>query len=227
MYGYLIPAQYFAYHTLTNILKLVQHLNWTEDFSFNINSITNDLSEILFHNGIQKNQPTLITGQHHGHGVVYAYEIDGIGNQNLMDDANIPSLLSLPYLCPEEISVNNSIYQNTRKFVLSRANPWYYTGHILQGIGGAHAGYGMVWPLGIIMRALTSIDDNEIRLCLKMLQASHAGTGLMHEAINADDPGRYTRPWFGWANSLFGELIWKLYREKRYLLNENPLQKKE
>lgn len=208
-------------------LKLVEHLNWTADFSFNINSITNDLSEFLFHRNIKRNQHTLITGQQQEFGWIYAYEVDGVGNQNFMDDANIPSLLSLPYLCPDEISVNDTTYQNTRKFVLSRANPWYYTGEILQGIGGANVGFNMVWPLGIIMRALTSIDDNEIRLCLKMLQSSHADTGLMHQASNADDPSRYTRPWFGWANSLFGELIWKLYREKRYLLNENSLQKKD
>lgn len=225
-YGYLIPAQYFAYHTLTNILKLVQHLNWTEDFTSNIMSITTDLDLILFDARLERNQATLITAYHH-YGLIFAYEVDGTGHQNLIDDANIPSLLSLPYLCPEEIPLNHSIYQNTRKFVLSRDNPWFYSGYVLQGVGGAHVGYGMVWPLGIIMRALTSTDDNEIRLCLKMLQVSHANTGLMHEAISVDDPAKYTRAWFGWANSLFGELIWKLYREKRYLLDENPLRKKE
>jgi meiotically up-regulated gene 157 (Mug157) protein len=78
----------------------------------------------------------------------------------------------------------------------------------------------MAWPLAIIMRGLTSNDDNEIRSCLNILQKSHAGTGFMHESIDVNDPTHFTRPWFAWANSLFGEFIWKLYREKPYLLNE-------
>ena len=88
------------------------------------------------------------------------------------------------------------------------------------GIGGPHVGYGMVWPLAIIMRGLTTNNDNEIRLCLSMLQKSHADTGFMHESINANNATHFTQSWFPWANSLFGEFIWKLYREKRYLLNE-------
>jgi meiotically up-regulated gene 157 (Mug157) protein len=78
----------------------------------------------------------------------------------------------------------------------------------------------MAWPLGIIMRGLTTNDDDEIRLCLNMLQKSHANIGYMYESVSVDNPRRVTRPWFPAANSLFGEFIWKLYKEKRYLLNE-------
>jgi meiotically up-regulated gene 157 (Mug157) protein len=160
-----------------------------------------------------------------------------------MDDANIPSLLSLPYLCPEQISIKDSIYQNTRKFIFSVENPWFFSGSFLEGnylgfmsmihqfllcfigVGGPHTGRGLVWPLAIIMRGLTTNDDNEIRSCLNMLQKSHADTGFMHESISVDNPFRFTGSWFAGANSLFGEFIWKLYREKRYLLNEIDIQK--
>jgi meiotically up-regulated gene 157 (Mug157) protein len=77
----------------------------------------------------------------------------------------------------------------------------------------------MVWPLAIVIRGLTTTDDEEIRLCLKMLQTSHANTGFMHESINCNNPKHFTRSWFAWANSLFGEFIWKLYREKPHVLN--------
>ena len=88
-----------------------------------------------------------------------------------------------------------------------------------KGAGGPHCGHSMAWPLAIVIRGLTTNDDEEIRLCLKMLQKSHADTGYMHESIHVDNPKQFTRSWFAWANSLFGEFIWKLYREKPHLLD--------
>ncbi|CAF0975562.1 unnamed protein product [Rotaria sordida] len=219
-YPYLIPSQFFAHHSLKLLLELVKNINWTDDFSNDILSLISHLRNILFDDNIKNNIETLITFQHKKYGLIYSYEINGVGDRNLMDDANIPSLLSLPYLCPNDISINDSIYQNTRKFVLSKDNPWFFNGSVLEGIGGPHIGYAMVWPLAIIMRGLTTNDDNEIRLCLNMLQRSHANTGFMHESIRVDNPMKFTRSWFAWANSLFGEFIWKLYREKKYLLDE-------
>ena len=216
--------------------ELVRDLKWSDDFNQDILALILDLHAILFDSDIKNKQETLITAQHETYGLIYVYEINGRGDRLLMDDSNIPSLLSLPYLCPNDISINDSVYQNTRKFVLSGNNPWFFNGRFLEGkylegflliyddfigIGGPHIGRGMVWPLAIIMRGLTTNDDNEIRLCLNMLQKSHAGTGFMHESIDVNDPTQYTRPWFAWANSLFGEFIWKIYREKPYLLNEN------
>ncbi|CAF1141495.1 unnamed protein product [Rotaria sp. Silwood1] len=219
-YPYLIPSQFFAHHALKILFELVKKLNLTNDFSDDISSLISHLHTILFDDNIKNNIETLITFQHKNFGLIYSYEINGVGDRNLMDDANIPSLLSLPYLCPNDISINDSIYQNTRKFVLSKDNPWFFNGGLLEGIGGPHVGYEMVWPLGIIMRGLTTNDDDEIRLCLNMLQKSHADTGFMHESIHMNNPIRFTRSWFAWANSLFGEFIWKLYREKKYLLDE-------
>ena len=150
-------------------------------------------------------------------GKILAYEVNGYGGTNFMDDANVPSLLSLSYLIPE--MRKDEVLINTRKFVLSSENPFYYKGKAGEGIGGPHVGADYIWPISIIMRGLTSTDDVEIKKCLDMLQHSHAGTGFMHEAFHKDDATKYTRPWFAWANTLFGEFVWKVYREKPQLLN--------
>lgn len=151
-------------------------------------------------------------------GIIYPYEINGFGSYNLMDDANVPSLLSLPYLSGEEDS-DNRIMENTRRFVLSDSNPFFFKGKAAEGIGGPHVGMDYIWPLSIIMRGLTSTDDKEIKKCLDMLQQTHAGTGFMHESFHKDDASKFTRKWFAWANTLFGEFVWKVYKERPHLLN--------
>lgn len=153
---------------------------------------------------------------HPVHGEIWAYEVDGLGNVNLMDDANVPSLLSLPYLgfCAHD----DARYQRTRAFVLSSDNPSYASGRAGTGIGSPHTGSGTIWPMALTLQALTSTDDAEIAACLAQLKSTHAGTGFMHESFNADDAARFTRPWFAWANTLFGELIATLARERPHLL---------
>ncbi len=147
--------------------------------------------------------------EHPKYGKIYAYEVDGFGSSILMDDANVPSLLSLPYLgC---VSPDDEIWQNTRRFVLSTDNPCYFEGKALKGVGGPHIGLGWVWPMSIIMQAFTSTDDAEIRDCIRTLLSIDAGTGFMHEGVWKDDPAKFTRSWFAWANTLFGELILDLY----------------
>ena len=142
---------------------------------------------------------------HPRRGRCWAYEVDGFGNALFMDDANVPSLLSLPYLgwC----TPHDPAYVRTRALVLSDDNPWFHRGRAAEGVGSPHTPGNRIWPLAIIMRALTSAKDAEIVRCLRMLAASDAGTGFMHEAFDADDPTHYSRPWFAWANSLFGELM--------------------
>ena len=142
----------------------------------------------------------------------YAYEADGFGNMYYADDANVPSLLSLPYL--GYVDATDSIYINTRNFVLSPNNPWYFSGKAGAGIGGPHVGINSIWPMSIIMQALTSSDSEEITNCVELLIDSTANTGLMHESFSKDNVGDYTRPWFAWANSLFGELVLKVYNSK-------------
>ena len=146
------------------------------------------------------------------YGEVYAYEADGFGNQLFQDDANVPSLLALPYLgC---CAADDPLYLRTRRLVLSDDNPYYFRGKAGEGLGGPHSGPNMIWPLGIITRALTSRDEKEIAGCLATLKATHAGTGFMHESFEKDDAGKFTRPWFAWANTLFGELV--LHVHERY-----------
>lgn len=152
-------------------------------------------------------------------GDVYAYEVDGFGNAILMDDANVPSLLSLPYL--GFVEETDPTYMRTRAYVLSNAsNPWYFVGSAGEGIGGPHVGAGAIWPMSIIMRALTSRNDSEISTAISTLKASAAvpNSWLMHESFSASDASRYTRPWFAWANSLFGELIIKVSAERPHLV---------
>lgn len=145
------------------------------------------------------------TGTKSKYGEVYAYEADGFGNQLFQDDANVPSLLALPYLgC---CAGDDPLYLRTRRLVLSDDNPYFFRGKAGEGLGGPHSGMNMIWPLGIITRALTSRDEQEIAGCLATLKATHAGTGFMHESFEKDDAGKFTRAWFAWANTLFGELV--------------------
>ncbi len=150
------------------------------------------------------------------YGEIYAYEADGFGNQLFQDDANVPSLLSLPYLgCTKS---DDPLYLRTRKFVLSGDNPYFYRGKVAEGLGGPHSGLNMIWPLGIITRALTSRDEAEVGACLATLKATHAGTGFMHESFSKDDAAKFTRSWFAWANTLFGELVLDIHARYPRLL---------
>ena len=138
-------------------------------------------------------------------GPIYAYEVDGLGNAVLMDDANVPSLLSLPYLgwC----SPDDPRYAATRRFVLSPANPYFYAGTHAAGVGSPHNGKGRyVWPIALAVQGLTATTVDEREQMLLTLATTDAGTGLMHEEFHVDNPYDYTRPWFAWANSLFAEL---------------------
>lgn len=146
-----------------------------------------------------------------GFGRIYAYEIDGYGHANLMDDANIPSLLSVPYF--GYVGANDVVYQATRRFVLSPSNPYYFTGKYASGIGSPHTPHGYVWPLALVMEALTSTDASEITRVLGYLAASDTGDHRLHESFNSDWPESYTRDDFAWPNALFAQMM--LGRENR------------
>jgi meiotically up-regulated gene 157 (Mug157) protein len=155
-------------------------------------------------------------------GAIWAYEVDGYGNALMMDDSNAPGLLSLPYLgCCD---ASDELYQRTRRFVLSRENPWFFEGSAAQGGGSPHTGLRKIWPMSILLRALTSGDDGEIRQCLRWLRNTTAGTNFMHESFDENNPAQYTRPWFAWANTLFGELILNLAESRPALLRESFAQ---
>ncbi len=152
-----------------------------------------ETSENLLHLASEVEQALKVHAvvHHEVFGDIYAYEVNGFGSYNLMDDANIPSLLSLPYL--EAVDKTDPVYLNTRKFVLSRHNPFFFKGQAGEGIGGPHVGMDMIWPLSIIMRGLTSEDSQEKKQCIEMLKNSHGGTGFMHESFYKDDATKFTR----------------------------------
>jgi len=138
-------------------------------------------------------------------GEVYAYEVDGLGHFNLMDDANVPSLLSMPYL--GYCAADDPIYRNTRALVLSKVNPYYFEGIAAKGIGSPHTPEHFIWPIALCMQGLTSTSREEQLGLLATLLKTDAATGLMHESFHKDDPTQFTRPWFAWANSLFAEFV--------------------
>ncbi len=208
VFPYLIPSNLFAYRALDQINKIGSAAKEEELFSQEVYALSQQIKNAVFTEGII---------EHKTFGKIFAYEVNGFGSYNLMDDANVPSLLSLPYL--GILDEADPIYQNTRKYALSLNNPFFFKGNAAEGIGGPHAGMDMIWPLSIIMRGLTSTDDAEIKMCLDTLQKTHAGTGFMHESFNKDDPKNFTRKWFAWANTIFGEFIWKVYRERPHLLD--------
>ncbi len=149
-------------------------------------------------------------------GEIWAYEVDGYGNALMMDDANAPGLVTMPYL--GSCSMEDSLYRRTRAFALSESNPYFFRGKAADGVGGPHEGLDMIWPMGIMYRALTTADEQEIRQCLRWLRDTTAGTGFIHESFQKDNAANFTRPWFAWANTLFGELVVKLAAERPGLL---------
>ena len=206
---FLIPSNFFAVSVLRKAAEILKSVNKRNDLAKRCMSLAKEVENALMAHA---------TYDHPKFGKIYAFEVDGFGNHLLMDDSNAPSLLSLPYLT--DVKIDDPIYQNTRRFVWSKSNPYFFKGEAAEGIGGPHVGYDMVWPMSLIMKALTSTDDREIADCVRTLIATDAGTGFMHEAFHKDDPANFTRPWFAWSNTLFGELILKLVNEdKVQLLN--------
>ncbi len=136
---------------------------------------------------------------------IYALETDGLGNVNVMDDANVPNLLAIPYF--EYPFADKELYENTRAVMLSKNNPYYFEGSAISGIGSPHTPDGYVWPLSLIVQAMTSDDEEEIRRCVKMIASSTGGTYYIHEGVYKDDDTVFTRPWFAWANSFFADLV--------------------
>lgn len=195
-FGYLIPSNMFASVVLRYMAEIAIELYNDERLASKALRLQ---EEINF--GIE-NYGTVI---HPQYGKIYAYETDGQGNHNLMDDANVPSLLSIPYLGYRP--VDDIVYQNTRAFVLSEHNPYYFTGTAASGIGSPHTPTDYIWHIALCMQGLTSTDPGEIESILHVLSTTHASTGFMHEGFHKDDPTLFTRPWFAWANSLFAEFV--------------------
>jgi meiotically up-regulated gene 157 (Mug157) protein len=207
VFSFLVPSNFFIVVSLKQAAEMMRTIKKENSLAKELDALSAEVDKALKEYAVVK---------HAKYGDIYAFEVDGFGNHLLMDDANVPSLLGLPYL--DAIDVNDPIYQNTRKFVLSTDNPFFFKGKAAEGIGGPHVGMDMVWPMSIIMRALTTSDPKEIKECIKTLKATHGDTGFMHESFHKDDPKNFTRAWFAWTNTLFGELLWETYKKQPKLL---------
>ena len=208
-FGFLIPSNFMAVTSLRKAAEILTAVNGERELAAECTALAGEVEEAL-----QK----YAVVEHPEFGKIYAFEVDGFGGCFLMDDANVPSLLAMPYL--GDVERTDPIYENTRRFVWSEENPYFWRGSAGEGIGGPHIGVEMIWPMSIMMRAFTSEDDAEIRDCIVALMTTDAGTGFMHESFSRHDAANFTRPWFAWQNTLFGELILKLVNENKVdLLN--------
>ncbi|MBN8499971.1 MAG: glycoside hydrolase family 125 protein [Sphingomonadales bacterium] len=202
-----IPGNLFAVTTLRELAAMAKAVLHDAALANEAAALAAEVEKAVFAHGVMQ----LPDGRQ-----VLAYETDGYGNHLFMDDANVPSLLGLAYLrC---LPADYPLWRTTADAVWSEANPWFFKGRAAEGIGGPHIGEGQVWPMSIIVRALSSDDEAVIAWSLKTLRATHAGTGFMHEAFDKDDPARFTRKWFAWVNGLFGELVIKVAKERPHLL---------
>ncbi|HEY2039938.1 MAG TPA: glycoside hydrolase family 125 protein [Edaphobacter sp.] len=206
IFPFLVPSNLFAVTSMRQLAEMARTILHDDTLATSASSLANEVSAALHQHAIVSTSE----------GTIWAYEVDGFGSQLLMDDANVPSLLGLPYLSS---SPDAALYARTRAFCWSERNPWFFRGKAGEGIGGPHIGHDMIWPMSQIIYALTSTQDSEIRQSIVMLKNSAAGFGFMHESYYKDDARRFTRAWFAWANTLFGELVGQLASTRPELLH--------
>lgn len=206
-YPFLVPSNMFAVVSLRQLAEIEEKVLHNQSFANQCKDFANEVDAAIQKYAIV-NHPVC--------GKIYAFEVDGYGNALCMDDANVPSLLAIPYLgyCKN----TDPLYLNTRKFVWSENNPYFFKGKSGEGIGGPHVGLNYAWPMSMIIKGLTSDNADELRFCLEQLRNTDGNTGFMHEAFHVEDHTNFTRSWFAWANTLFGELVVKIYKEHPELL---------
>jgi len=208
-FEFLIPSNIMAVNSLRKASEILDAVNGEAQLAKECRELADEVDA-----AVQKEAVV----EHPRYGRIYAFEVDGFGGRFLMDDANVPSLLSLAYLDPEMAS--DPVYQNTRRFVWSEDNPYFWRGKAGEGIGGPHIGVENIWQMSIMMRAFTAQDDDELLDSILALMNTDAGTGFIHESFDRNDASHFTREWFAWQNTLFGELIIKIVSEgKLELLN--------
>ena len=205
LFPFLIPANLFAVTSLRQLASMATTILGDAGMAAEANSLANEVESALRQHAIVSTSA----------GTIWAYEVDGYGGRALMDDANAPSLLSLPYL---DSSPDPALYARTRSFVWSEQNPWFFRGPAGEGIGGPHIGRDSIWPMSQILYALTTDSPAQIGHMIRMLKASAAATGFIHESYNRNNSADFTRAWFAWANTLFGELLAKTAQHHPELL---------
>ncbi|MFF2091585.1 glycoside hydrolase family 125 protein [Paenibacillus sp. NPDC058174] len=195
-YGYLVPSNMFAVVVLKYLSEIAETVLGDDELKTKALQLAQEIDLGIHDYG---------KVEHPDYGMIYAYETDGLGNYNLMDDANVPSLLSIPYL--GYTSENDPLYLNTRQFILSPDNPYFFAGSEASGIGSPHTPDQYIWHIAIAMQGLTTTDAAEKIRLLNLLESTDAGKGMMHEGFHADDPLQFTREWFSWANMMYCELV--------------------
>lgn len=195
-YGYLTASEMFAVVILKYMAEMLSEVCKNDVLAEECLNLRKEIDD-----GIKKY--CIVNNKKYGR--IYACETDGMGNYSMIDDANIPSLLSIPYIGYAD--KDDEIYQNTRKFLLSKDDKFYFEGKAAKGIGSRHTPKNYVWHMSLVMQGITAISNDEKIEMLKMISDTDAGTGYLHESFNADDPTQYTREWFTWPNSLFAEFI--------------------
>jgi uncharacterized protein len=195
-YGYLIPANMFAVVVLKQLAEIAENVLQDSQLAKQAIQLAEEIDKGILTYGIVN---------HPEYGAMYAYETDGLGNYNLMDDANVPSLLSMPYL--GYCSPDDPIYLNTRKFILSKENPYYYEGAAAKGIGSPHTPPQFIWHIALAIQGMTATTVEEKAKILALFKSTDANANLMHEGFHVDAPEKFTRPWFSWANSMFSEYL--------------------
>ena len=208
-FEFLVPSNFMAVTSLRKAAEILREVNNDAELAQECLDLASEVEQALKEHAVC---------EHPEYGKIYAFEVDGFGSQFLMDDANVPSLLAMSYL--GDVPADDPIYQNTRKFVWSEDNPYFHRGPAGEGIGGPHIWSEVIWPMSIMMRAFTSDSDEEIQHCICQLMTTDAGTGFMHESFHKDNAEVFTREWFAWQNTLFGELILKIIDDGRlHVLN--------
>ena len=195
-YGYLVPSNMFAVVVLRYAAEIAGEVLQDTDLAEEAAKLADEIDV-----GIKQYAVT----QHDEFGPIFAYETDGRGNMNLMDDANVPSLLAIPYL--GYTAADDPVYLNTRRFVLSSHNPYFFDGTAASGIGSPHTPDRYIWHIALAVQGMTAWSGEEQERLLDLMESTDAGTGFMHEGFDADDPERFTRPWFSWANMMFCEFV--------------------
>ncbi|GAB10986.1 hypothetical protein GOARA_063_01850 [Gordonia araii NBRC 100433] len=205
-FGYLVPANLMAAHTLERMAVLLRLAEGAGGRASDVASTEDALADKATALASRLRVGVAEHGvvEHPRHGEIWAYEVDGLGGVLLADDANMPSLLSLPLVAG--VSAVDPRYRRTRGFVLSPDNPYFYAGTTAAGPGSPHTPVDHVWPIALAVAGLTTPDRAESLAALRTIAATTAGTGHVHESFHVDDDSRYTRDWFSWADSMFCEL---------------------
>jgi meiotically up-regulated gene 157 (Mug157) protein len=209
VFPFLIPSNLFAVSALKMLATVLREARGDAAAAQDAEALAADVQQALDAHGKMPDGKG---------GEVWAFEVDGYGNAIFMDDANVPSLSALPLLGAADRT--DPLYRRTAALAWSPRNPYFFAGKIAEGIGGPHVGMDMIWPMSLITRGLMSDDQTVIAECLRRLVATHGGTGFMHESFHKDDPTKFTRSWFAWANGLFGDLVLDIEKRAPALLSQ-------